>query len=190
MPRKILFGDDLHKKCREIMNLLHKAVSSSLGPSGKLSLLDRQGQNSLITKDGVTICRHMLPTPDETMNIIGGKILEIANQTNYEAGDGTTTSIVLANALYTEALKYIKDIDPVIIAKEIDEELPNILKLLDKMSTKIEDIKEMESVATISANNDADIGKIIAKAIDSVGQDGFVTLTEGDGSEATLSITE
>jgi len=192
MPRKIVFGDDLREANKKTMTILHRAVASSLGPSGKLSLLDRGKQNSLITKDGVTICRLCLPLPDEVMNLIGGKILEIANKTNAESGDGTTTSIVLANALYEEALKIINEegIDPVIIKDEIERVLPRILETLDKRSTPVDTIEAMQNVATISANNDLEIGAIIAKAIDAVGNDGFVTLTEGEGEKPTYSITE
>jgi len=192
LPRRIIFGTELRKTCADTMNILNKAVSSSLGPSGKLSLLDREKQKSLITKDGVTIAKNCLPLADEAMNLVGGKILEIANKTNEESGDGTTTSIVLADALFKEAIKHIrtKNIDPVIVKDEIEATLPKILETLDKMAIKINSFEEMQSVATISANNDAKIGLMIAKAVDAVGQDGFVTLAEGDTEEPSFHMTE
>jgi len=192
MPRRIVFDEDLRSLCKDTMEILNKAVSSSLGPSGKLSLLDREKQKSLITKDGVTIAKNCLPLPDESMNLIGGKILEIANKTNAESGDGTTTSIVLANALFNEATKFIRkqNIDPVVVKDAIEETLPKILKELDSRTIPIETFEEMKAVASVSANNDSIIGDLIAKALDKVGQDGFVTLTEGDTEQPSLSITE
>lgn len=191
MPRKIIFGDELRDSCNKTMNIIHKAVVSSLGPSGKLSLLDRGKQSSLITKDGVSIARNCLPLPDEVMNLLGGKILEIANKTNSESGDGTTTSIVLAKSIYNEAIKVINEgIDPVVVKNEIERVLPRILKTLDERAIKISTFDETVHVATISANNEIEIGKIIAEAIDKVGQDGFVTLSEGEGEKPSLTITE
>jgi len=192
MPRKIIFGKELRINCSQTINLLNRAVSPSLGPSGKFGLLDRPAQkNSLITKDGVTICRLCLPLADEVMNLIATKVLEIANKTNAESGDGTTTSIVLANALFHEAIKFIESgIDPVKVRDEIEEILPFVLKELDKMAIPIKTIEDVANVATVSANNDREIGELIAKAVDSVGQDGFVTLTEGEKETPTLDVTE
>jgi len=82
VPRLIVFGDELRENVKSTMDILNKAVAASLGPSGKLALLDREGQQSQISKDGVTIARNCLPLADESMNLIAGKILEIANKTN------------------------------------------------------------------------------------------------------------
>jgi chaperonin GroEL len=190
MPRQILFGKELHEKCHKTMEIIHRAVSSSLGPSGKLSLLDRQGMPSLITKDGVTIAKNIRSLPDEAMDLIAGKIIDIAQKTNSESGDGTTTSIVLANALYEEARKYMDKVDPVILTNQMEKVYPLILEKLQKYVKQVETVEEMIQVATISANNDRSIGEVVAKAIDAVGQDGFVTIVEGDGVEASFSLTE
>jgi len=192
MPRRIVFGTELRKLCSETMHILHRAVAASLGPSGKLALLSREKQSGIITKDGVTICRNCLPLPDDANNLIGTKILEIANKTNEESGDGTTTSIVLANALFKEAIKLIekRNLDPVTVRDEIEATLPKIMEQLDKRSKSISEYDDMENVATISANNDRSIGEMIAKGIDAVGQDGFVTLVEGESESAELTITE
>jgi chaperonin GroEL len=181
MPKKIVFGEELRTLCTQTMTLISKAVTSSLGPSGKLSLLD-MGKTNKISKDGVSIARHCLPLPDEAMNLIGSKILEIAAKTNSESGDGTTTSIVLANALFREAVKQIneKRLDPVMVKDEIEKTLPTILRELEKLTKKINSQEELEHVAAVSANNDLAIGKLIAEALYKTGEFGFTQLTAGE----------
>jgi len=189
--KKVVFGEELHKTCKQTMNMMAKAVKATLGPSGKLALVDRGEAPSLITKDGVTVCKSTLPIQDEAMNKIGEKIKEIAVKTNQEAGDGTTTSIVLAEALYNESLKHIEsDVDPVVIKEEIEKALPAILKELKEISTPIETLEDMENVASISANNDRSIGRAVAEAMEVVGEDGFVTLQESDSLEPTIETIE
>lgn len=192
MAKKIIFGSELRKKSISVMEIIHKAVSSSLGPSGKLALLERDKQSSLITKDGVTIGHYCLPLEDPAENLIAEKILETAKKTNAESGDGTTTSIVLAKALLDEAIKYIdkKQVDSVKIKDEIEKVLPKVLEELDKFVIQIEDRKQMQDIATISSNNDEEIGKLIADAVEQVGEDGFVTLTQGNKPEPVLEIRD
>lgn len=190
MPRRILFGEDVRNASKAAMHILHKAVSSSLGPSGKFSLLQREGLVDIITKDGVTIAYNCRPLEDEAQDLIAAKILEIAIKTNSQSGDGTTTSIVLANALFEESQKYIQKVDPVILRKEIEECVPLILEQLEEMATDVEEFEDIKNIATISANGDEQAGQIIAEAIDKVGTDGFVTLREGEKEEATLDFTE
>jgi len=190
MPRKHLFGDEVKEASKKAMYIVHKAVSSSLGPSGKFSLLQREGQVDLITKDGVTIAHNCLPLADEAQNLVAKKILEIAIKTNTQSGDGTTTSIVLANALFEESQKYLKKVDSVLLKEEIEKATAEVIKQLEEMATPVEGFEEIQNIATISANGDEQAGHIIAEAIDKVGNDGFVTLVEGDKPHATLEFTE
>lgn len=193
MTKRVIFGDDLKKVAAYAMTIMSSAVQSTLGPSGKLALLDR-GKHipSTITKDGVTVARNVLPLEDTAANKVGEKILEICTRTNEEAGDGTTTAIVLAKALYREAQKVIKsdNVDPVSLKEQIEEALPVVLKQLDSMSHPVKGLEDMMNVASISANNDRSVGEVVARAIDMAGQDGHVTLEEGDTIEPKLTMTE
>lgn len=193
MTKRVLFGEDLRKVADYAMKIMSSAVESTLGPSGKLALLDR-GKHipSTITKDGVTVARNVLPLEDTAANKVGEKILEICTKTNEEAGDGTTTAIVLAKALYRQAQKVIKEekVDPVALKEQIEEVLPIILKKLDEMSSEVKGLEDMINVASISANNDRSVGEVVARAIEMVGEDGHVTLEEGDSIEPKLSMIE
>lgn len=193
MAKRVIFGKELHKVANYAMILMSKAVQSTLGPSGKLALLDR-GKHvpSVITKDGVTVCRNVLPLEDVAANKLGEKILEICTKTNEEAGDGTTTAIVLAKALYNECQKAMEthSIDPVTLKEEIEGALPIILAKLDEQATPVDGLEDMINVASISANNDRGVGEVVAKALDEVGQDGFVTLEEGDTLEPQINLIE
>lgn len=193
MTKRVLFGDDLKTVAKYAMTVMSSAVQSTLGPSGKLALLDR-GKHfpSTITKDGVTVARNVLPLEDTAANKVGEKILEICTRTNEEAGDGTTTAIVLAKALYREAQNVIThdNIDPVVLKEQIEEVLPIVLKKLDEMASPVKGMEDMVNVASISANNDRSVGEVVAKAIDMVGEDGHVTLEEGDTIEPKLTLIE
>ena len=195
MHRKVLFGDELHKLAKDTMQIMAKAVKATLGPSGKLALIDRgskdAGVMSLITKDGVTVAKNILPFEDPCMTEIGEKVKEISANTNTQCGDGTTTAIVLSESLYNESIKKIRlDNDPVLIKESIERYLPIIVKKLEDMAIPIESDIDIENVASISANNDRAIGKLVADAINRVGEDGHITLTEGDSLESTVNIVE
>ena len=145
------------------VNVLADNVASTLGPKGRTVLLHAaRDEYPLITKDGVTVAK--FATHDDPFANAAMMILKQASiKTNLEAGDGTTTACVLARSIYEEALKYIeKGHSPVQIKREMEAHLELVLEEIKHRSKKIEDIKELEQVATISANNDAVIGQIIA----------------------------
>jgi chaperonin GroEL len=211
MSKDIIFGEQLHKKCSEAIDLIHKAVSSTLGPGGRLALLNRgTGNPTLITKDGVTVANRCLPLRDPVLNQIAEKLFEIAFKTGQTVGDGTTTSIVLTKALYDEAISklnkkqntsFIQDLKSVFKKEEakislldlkiqMNKIIKKVLAELDEMAIPVSGIKDMTNIATISANGDKVIGEITAQAVDAAGQDGFIDLEISDSAKTELKITE
>lgn len=191
MDSKIIeFGQTSRDKIAKGVHTLAKAVACTLGPRGRNVVLQRRGMPPHITKDGVSVAREIsLKDPFENMG--AQMVREVASKTADQAGDGTTTATVLADAIVTEGLRLIvAGHDPMPIKRGIDKASAEIVAEIKKLSKPIETIKEIEQVATISANGDQSIGKMISSAMEVVGKDGVITLEEGKGFESTVRSAE
>ena len=160
------------------VSALAKAVKVTLGPKGRNVLIDKKFGSPLVTKDGVTVAKEIeLQCPYENMG--AQMVKEVASRTNDNAGDGTTTATVLAEAIYREGLKNVTaGANPMDLKRGIDKAVEAIVDELAKMSVKVKDQAQIAQVATISANSDATIGTIIAEAMEKVGKDGTITVEE------------
>ena len=181
---------DLQQKIMSGANLLADNVASTLGPKGRNVLLKEKGKEPFITKDGVTVARFgALEDPFENA---GAEIIrQAATQTNDDAGDGTTTSTVLARAILRESQKFIASgVSPIELQRGIDIATKEVISNLMEMAQPVTTAADIEHVASISANNDIAIGKLIAMAVDRVGQDGSITIEESRSLETLLDVTE
>ena len=160
------------------VSALAKAVKVTLGPKGRNVLIDKKFGSPLVTKDGVTVAKEVeLQCPYENMG--AQMVKEVASRTNDNAGDGTTTATVLAEAIYREGLKNVTaGANPMDLKRGIDSAVEAIVEELSKMSVKVKDQEQIAQVATISANSDSTIGTIIAEAMEKVGKDGTITVEE------------
>ena len=169
---------------------LSRAVKATLGPRGRNVVLDKKFGSPTITKDGVTVAKEIeLKDPFENMG--AQMVREVASKTSDDAGDGTTTATVLAEAIYREGLKNVTaGANPMSLKRGVDAAVEAIVGALQKQSKKIKDRAEISQVGKISANGDATIGEIIADAMDKVGKDGTITVEEAKSIETTLDVVE
>jgi chaperonin GroEL len=189
-PKNIKFKEDARNKILKGVKTLAKAVKVTLGPKGRNVAIDKSYGTPHVTKDGVTVAKE-IELEDKHENMGAQMVMEVANKTNDKAGDGTTTATVLAEAIYSEGLRNVAaGANPMEIKQGIEQAVKLLTEELKKMSKNISDQKEIAQVATISANNDSEIGEIIAKAMEKVGKDGTVTVEEGKGFETTLDVVE
>jgi len=182
--------EDLQKRILNGVNKLADNVASTLGPKGRNVILHQKGKRPIITKDGVTVAEFIdLDDPVENAAV---QILRQASQmTNLVAGDGTTTATVLARAILLEAQKHIAaGASPVEVKRGIDNATGQLVAELKEMAHPISSIEDIESIATISANGDAVIGKMIATAVDQVGKNGAITVEEARSMESSLDVQE
>ena len=190
MSRRYESDTDLQQKILKGINLLADNVASTLGPRGRNVILHHPGQNPVITKDGVTVAKFVeLEDPFEN---VGAQIIkQAAAQTNTEAGDGTTTSVVLARAILKEAQKYLMaGSAPIELKRGMDKAVSAIVENLKEMATPIMSVDDIAHIANISANNDEVIGNLIAKAVDLAGKDGAITIEEARSQETSLDVAE
>lgn len=188
MSKKIIFGEEARKKLQAGVDAVANTVKITLGPKGRNVVLDRQYDTPLITNDGVTIAKDIeLDDPFENM---GASLLkQVSIKTNDVAGDGTTTSAVLAQAIIHEGTKnFVAGANPIMLKKGISKATDVVVESLKKQSIAVEGRAEIEQVASISAG-DSDIGKLIADAFDKVGKDGVITVEEGKTLETTLKLS-
>ena len=172
------------------VSALAKAVKVTLGPKGRNVLIDKKFGSPLVTKDGVTVAKE-IELPDPYQNMGAQMVKEVASKTNDNAGDGTTTATVLAEAIYREGLKNVTaGANPMDLKRGIDQAVDAIVDELGKMSVKVKDQGQIAQVATISANSDATIGKIIAEAMEKVGKDGTITVEEAKTINTTCDAVE
>lgn len=191
VKKELLFNNDLSKKIDSGITKLSKAVKSTLGPGGNPAIIERKNMTPLITKDGVTVARN-ISLKDSFENLAVQSLIEVAEKTNQVAGDGTTSAIVLAEAIYKEGLKYmdIESNNIIGLNTQIQEAANKVIDFLNKEKKIVSKNNEISHVGTISANGDAEIGDIIAEAIDKVGQDGLITVEESGGFETELRFIE
>jgi chaperonin GroEL len=191
MPaKKILYADEARAKVLAGVNKLADAVKATLGPKGRNAVLDKMFGAPNVTKDGVTVAKE-IELKDKFENMGAQMVREVASKTSDVAGDGTTTATVLAQAIYTEGLKYLAaGMSAMDLKRGIDRATAAIVDDLKKMSKSVQDKREIEQVGTISANGDAEVGQIIADAMDKVGKEGVITVEEAKGMETTLELVE
>jgi chaperonin GroEL len=190
MAKQIIFDENARKKILIGVQTLAKAVKVTLGPKGRNVVIDKKFGSPTITKDGVTVAKEIeLKDPFENMG--AQMVREVASKTSDNAGDGTTTATVLAEAIYRAGLRNVTaGANPVYIKRGIDKAVAGAVKELAKISISVDDREQVKSVATVSANWDIEIGEIIADAMDKVGKDGTITVEEAKGIDTTLDVVE
>src|SRR5689334_11353967 len=188
--KQLLFSEQARQKILEGVEILARAVKVTLGPRGRNVVLDKKWGSPTVTKDGVTVAKEI--ELDEPYNNMGAQMVrEVASKTSDVAGDGTTTATVLAEAIFREGLKNVTaGSSPMSIKRGIDRAVKIVVAELKKLSRPVQENKEIEQVATISANGDNVIGKMIAAAMDKVGKDGTITVEEARSVETTLEPKE
>ena len=190
MAKEIKYNRDATSALEAGVNKLADTVKVTLGPRGRNVVLGRSYSSPIITNDGVTIAKE-IELEDRFENMGASLVKEVATKTNDIAGDGTTTATVLAQAIIREGLKNVTaGANPIILKKGIDKATAVVVSELKKSSKLVEDKIGIEQVATISANNDNGIGKLIAEAMEKVGKDGVITIEEGKTMEVELDFTE
>ncbi len=189
-PKNIKFKEDARQKILKGVRTLAAAVKVTLGPKGRNVVIDSKFGAPKITKDGVSVAKEV-ELEDRHENMGAQMVKEVASKTADLAGDGTTTATVLAEAIYAEGLRNVTaGANPMDVKRGIDLAVSAICEQLKQLSKPINDSKEIAQVATISANGDAEIGAIIAKAMERVGKDGTITVEEAKGFETTLDVVE
>ena len=190
MAKQIMFDNDARQKVQAGIEKLAKTVRITLGPGGRNVILQKSFGAPKVTKDGVSVAKEIeLEDPFENM---GAKLVnEVAKKTNDVAGDGTTTATVLASAIYGEGLRYITTgVSPVAVRNGIDKAVAAAVENIAAQSRKVRTAEDRASVASISANNDPEIGKLISEAFTSVGDEGSITVEEGTGRDVELDVVE
>jgi len=192
MAKQLMFSDEARRAILRGVEQLALAVKVTLGPKGRNVVLDKKFGSPTITKDGVTVAKEIdLEDPFENMG--AQMVKEVAEKTSDNAGDGTTTATVLAESIFREGLKNVTaGANPMSLKRGIDKAVEAVVAELKKLAKKIDNknTREVEQVATIAANNDIEIGKKIAEAIDKVGKDGVITVEEGKGIQTEMKIVE
>ena len=188
--KDILFGNDARVKMLRGVNVLADAVKVTLGPKGRNVVLDKSFGGPTITKDGVSVAKE-IELEDKFENMGAQMVKEVASKANDEAGDGTTTATVLAQAIVNEGLKSIAaGMNPMDLKRGIDLAVVSAVEELKKLSQACTDNKAIEQVGTISANSDATVGQIIATAMEKVGTEGVITVEEGQALTDELDVVE
>ena len=189
MAKKVVFGDDARQKILKGVEVLSAAVKATLGPQGRNVVIEKKFGSPTITKDGVTVAKE-IELKDTLENVGAQMVREVASKTSDVAGDGTTTATVLAEKIYREGLKYVSSgANATLVKKGIDGAVEKVVESLKTMKRDVKGTM-IAQVGSISANNDMEIGKIIADAMDKVGKDGVITVEEAKSLETTLEFVE
>ena len=189
MSKSIKYGRKARKELSKGVQKLTDAVKVTMGPRGRNVLIHREGSKPFLTKDGVTVAQEVFLS--KKLQDMGAQIVkEVSANTAYEAGDGTTTSTVLANSIFQRGLVFLEEgTDPILMKKGMDSMVQEIIEEITKNSKSISD-EDIVNVATISANGDKEIGQLIADAMAGVGRDGIITVEENTGTTDELSLSE
>ncbi len=188
--KEVKFGNDARVKMLAGVNVLADAVKVTLGPKGRNVVLDKSFGGPAITKDGVSVAKE-IELEDKFENMGAQMVKEVASKANDEAGDGTTTATVLAQSIINEGIKAVAaEMNPMDLKRGIDKAVKAAIEELKELSVPCADSKAIAQVGTISANSDAEIGKIIAEAMERVGQEGVITVEEGQSLETELDVVE
>ncbi len=190
MPKLLKFNEEALRNLLKGVKTLAKAVIVTLGPRGRNVVINKGFSTPLSTKDGVTVAKEVV-LKDKFENIGAQLVKEASSKTADIAGDGTTTAIVLAEAIFAEGVKnVIAGASPIDLKRGIDKGVEVLVKELNGLSAKVTTREEIKQIASISANNDSAIGEIIAQAMDKVGSDGSITIGEAKGIETVLTVVE
>lgn len=188
--KQVVFGDDARSKIVTGVNVLANAVKVTLGPKGRNVVLERSFGAPTVTKDGVSVAKEVELT-DKLENMGAQLVKEVASKTNDNAGDGTTTATVLAQAIVREGFKYVAaGFNPTDIKRGIDKAVAAIVEEIKKTAKDVTTSKEIAQVGTISANSDDSVGAIISEAMDKVGKEGVITVEDGKSLENELEVVE
>ena len=191
MPAKeVKFSADARERMLRGVDILANAVKITLGPKGRNVVLDKSFGAPKTTKDGVTVAKE-IELKDKFENMGAQMVREVASKTNDEAGDGTTTATVLAQAIVREGTKAVAaGMNPMDVKRGIDLATRTVVEDLNKNSRKISTRSEVAQVGTISANGESEIGELIATAMEKVGKEGVITVEEAKGLETELDVVE
>ena len=188
--KDVRFGDEVRQKMVVGVNTLANAVKVTLGPKGKNVVLERSFGAPTITKDGVSVAKEV-ELQDKFENMGAQMVKEVASKTSDNAGDGTTTATVLAQAIIREGMKSVAaGMNPMDLKRGIDKAVEAGVGELHKLSKPCNTSKEITQVGSISANSDESVGKIIADAMDKVGKEGVITVEDGSGLSNELDVVE
>jgi chaperonin GroEL len=188
--KDVIFGGEARARMVEGVNILANAVKVTLGPKGRNVVLERSFGAPTVTKDGVSVAKE-IELKDKLQNMGAQLVKEVASKTSDNAGDGTTTATVLAQAIVREGFKYVAaGLNPMDLKRGIDKAVTALVEELKKASKATTTSKEIAQVGSISANADHDIGKLIADAMDKVGKEGVITVEDGKGLENELDLVE
>ena len=190
MSRKYCSNEELQSKILQGVETLTNNVATTLGPKGRNVILQEKGKRPIITKDGVTVAK-FVEFDDHFMNAGAQVIKQAAEQTNSDAGDGTTTTTILCRAILQHAQRYITaGVSPVELKRGIDKAVAVVAANLEEQSRPISSIEDINRIATISANGDEVIGNLVATAVDAAGKDGAITIQEARSVETSLDLVE
>jgi chaperonin GroEL len=190
MAKQLAFDHEAREKLKTGVQKLARAVKVTLGPRGRNAVIDKSWGGPKVTKDGVTVAEEVeLTDPYEN---IGAQLVKVASsKTSDDAGDGTTTATVLAEAIFVEGLKSVTaGMDPMSLARGIQRATEKVVEQLESMATKVTTHEQRLQIATVAANNDAEIGAFIADAMKQVGENGVITIEEGKALETEVQIVE
>ena len=190
MSKELRFSEDARNSILKGVNTLANAVRVTLGPKGRNVVIEKSFGSPMITKDGVTVAKE-IDLENKFENMGAQMVKEVASKTNDDAGDGTTTATVLAQAIFREGSKIVSaGHNPMEIKKGIDRAVAAITEQLGKMSKKVNGSEEIAQVGTISSNNDSEVGKMISEAMDKVGKEGVITIEESKTAQTELNVVE
>ncbi|RMF91855.1 MAG: chaperonin GroEL [Planctomycetota bacterium] len=190
MAKMIAFDQEAREAMRRGVSKLAKAVKVTLGPRGRNVILQKSFGSPTVTKDGVSVAKE-IDLEDVYENMGARMVREVASKTSDVAGDGTTTATIMAEAIFNEGLKaVVSGVNPIGLKNGIEKAVADITDKLRKMSINIKTTNEMAQVATIAANNDAEIGKLLAEAMEKVGKDGVITVDESKSTATEVEFVE
>ena len=190
MPKIIKFNNEARAKMLKGVDTLANTVKTTLGPKGRNVVIDKSYGAPRTTKDGVTVAKE-IELEDKFENMGAQMVKEVASKTNDNAGDGTTTACILAQAIVGEGIKYVTaGMNPMDIKRGIDKAVENVIENLKKTSKKVKANEEVAQVGTISANGEKEIGDMISKAMQKVGNEGVITVEEAKGIQTELDVVE
>jgi chaperonin GroEL len=188
--KQIAFDQEAREAMRRGISKLARAVKVTLGPKGRNVILQKSFGSPTVTKDGVTVAKE-IELEDKYENMGARMVKEVASKTSDVAGDGTTTATVLAEAIFNEGLRaVVSGANPMLMKRGIERAVEDIVAKLQSMKIDVKTKKDMENVASVASNNDREIGRIIAEAMDKVGKDGVITVEEGKALQTTHDFVE
>ena len=190
MTTQLSHGPELRNKVLDGVNTLADYVATTLGPKGQNVLIHQKDRRPFVTKDGVTVAQHV-NFEDPHMNAGAEVVKQVSSMTNAEAGDGTTTSTVLAREILNQANKHIASgTSPIEIKRGLEQCLEQAVGIIEEIAKPISSAEDVKHIATISANNDETIGTLVATAVDKVGKNGSITIEEARSHETSLDLVE